>query len=189
MAWPSSGHIGSVTDTTLEMILTDGTRKSVPLKQIETIVSPRAFTISMPASSMKIEPSDNSYQADAMSISFTPAMFHSGVRFLARGPQVPKSNLPGVEGGISNKILAQMVITDLVVNTVAPAIAIPVIFRGPTLHDQQLLHGAGNASQGQPYFAPQFYKDGSVALYPFTKNSTLNYLLFQQGLNSGNPLF
>jgi hypothetical protein len=163
-----SGHIGTATDTTLEMVLTDGTRKSVPLADITSLTSPRAFTFEIFSKSIRIQPADNSYTAEAMNIRFKPAMFHSAhaLAFMNRKPAVPTSRLPGTEGGISDKAIDFMVINDIAVGTIANVIGIPIAFSASTLHSRQLLFIGANNSAGQPLFSPQVYANGSVHFYP-----------------------
>ena len=162
-----SGHVGSATPTTLEMELFDGTRKSVPLAAVTAIVSPRAFTFEIPSRSMRIQPADNSYAADAINISFSPAVFHhAALAFHSHKPKVPPSTLPGTEGGISSKTLAFFAINDIIVNTLANAIGIPLVMRPPSLINRQLLFFNANESDGQPLFAPQIYANGTVHFYP-----------------------
>jgi hypothetical protein len=162
-----AGNIGGTSNTALDMVLVDGTHRSIDFSNVESITSPRAYPFKIPASSLKIEPSDGSYTAEVNSVSFTPAMFHSGLNLFATNkPQVPKSTLPGTEGGISNKYIATMIATDILVNTIAPAIAIPIVFTRSTLKDQQLLFINGNNSLAQPPFSPQVYANGTVHFFP-----------------------
>lgn len=162
-----SGHVGGASSTALDMVLADGTRRTVNFSDIAAIQSPRAYPFRIPASSVKIEPSDGSYTAEVASASFTPAMFHSRLSlFSSNKPQVPKSSLPGTEGGISNKYLATMIATDIISGTIVPAIAIPIVFTRSTLHARQLLYINENAGSAQPPFSPQIWGDGSLHFYP-----------------------
>ncbi len=162
-----SGHIGGANATALDMVLADGTRRTVNFSDIAAIQSPRAYPFKIPASSVKIEPSDGSYTAEVANASFTPAMFHSHLSlFSSNKPQVPKSSLPGTEGGISNKYLATMIATDIISGTIVPAIAIPIVFTRSTLHARQLLYINENAGSAQPPFSPQIWGDGSLHFYP-----------------------
>jgi hypothetical protein len=181
------GHIQRATETAIEMQVTDGTRKNILLKDVSDIYSSKAFNFEMLSSSLKIQPSNNSYNADATEISFKPA--HKGaLGYIAHRPQQPASNLPGTEGGVKTSSLRQMVAIDIA-NMLAPAIAVPLIFRGPSLAQRQVLQGYGNGSDGQPYFAPQTWANGTYHPFPFTSNNTLNTLIEQQGIASHNPLF
>jgi len=163
-----SGHIGTATDTTLEMLLADGSRKSVPLSDVTAIISPRAFTFDIFSRSIRIQPADNSYAADTMNIRFTPSVVHSvhALAFRARKPQVPISTLPGAEGGISDKALDFMVVNDIVVGTIANCIGMPLVFRPPSLVNRQLLFINGNQSDNQPLYSPQIWANGTIHFYP-----------------------
>jgi hypothetical protein len=163
----NSGHVvGVSTDTTVEMVLSDGMRKTIRLADISTRVSPRAFSFEIPSRSLHIQPTDNSYGADAINIRFNPAMLHSGMSLLTHKPQVPLSTLPGTEGGISDKALTFMVVNDIAAGTIANAIAIPLVFSASTLHTRQLLYAAENAAAGQSKYAPQVYANGTIHYYP-----------------------
>jgi hypothetical protein len=163
-----SGHIAGATTTALDMVLADGTRRTVNFSELESITSPRAYPFKIPASSVKIEPSDGSYTAEVTTASFTPAMFHSHLAlFGSNKPRVPKSTLAGTEGGVSNKYIATMIATDIISNTIAPAIAIPITFTRSTLHARQLLFFNENNSVSQPPFAPQVWSNGTIHFYPF----------------------
>lgn len=162
-----SGHIGGTSSTAVDMVLADGTRRSVNFSDIAAIQSPRAYPFRIPASSVKIEPSDGSYTAEVANASFTPAMFHSRLSlFSSNKPQVPKSTLAGTEGGISNKYLATMIATDIISGTIVPAVAIPIVFTRSTLHARQLLYINENAGSAQPPFSPQIWSNGSLHFYP-----------------------
>ncbi len=162
-----SGHIVGASSSALDMVLVDGNRKSINFADVSSITSPRAYTFRIPATSLKIEPSDGSYTAEVNDISFSPAMFRSRIAlFSSNKPQVPKSTLPGTEGGISNKYIATMIATDILSNTIAPAIAVPIVFTRSTLHARQLLFFNENNSVNQPLFAPQIFGNGSVYFYP-----------------------
>ena len=162
-----AGHIGGASSTALDMVLADGTRRSVSFTDISAIQSPRAYPFRIPASSVKIEPSDGSYTAEVASVSFTPAMFHSHLAlFSSNKPQVPKSTLPGTEGGVSNKYIATMIATDIIAGTIAPAIAIPIVFTRSTLHARQLSFINQNNGLALPPFTPQVFSNGSVYFYP-----------------------
>ncbi|CAN5380482.1 hypothetical protein BH10CYA1_BH10CYA1_21030 [soil metagenome] len=162
-----AGHIGGTSSTALDMVLADGTRRSVNFSDVAAIQSPRAYPFRIPASSVKIEPSDGSYTAEVASVSFTPAMFHSHLAlFSSNKPQVPKSTLPGTEGGVSNKYIATMIATDIIAGTIAPAIAIPIVFTRSTLHARQLQFINQNNGLAQPPFSPQIFGNGSVYFYP-----------------------
>jgi len=162
-----TGHISSASDTALEMLVTDGSRKSVPFTNIASIISPRAFTFEIPSRSVRIEPANNSYVADAINIRFKPAVFRGGLAFVSRKPVVPTSTLPGTEGGISNKALTFMAVNDIMVGTVANAIAIPIVFGRPTpLITRQLLFINGNQSDNQPLYSPQVWANGTIHFYP-----------------------
>ena len=69
-----SGHIGGTSSSALDMVLVDGTRRSINFSDISSITSPRAYPFKIPASSVTIEPSDGSYTAEVNEITFTPAM-------------------------------------------------------------------------------------------------------------------
>ncbi len=162
-----SGHIGGTSSSALDMVLVDGTRRSINFSDVSSITSPRAYPFKIPASSIKIEPSDGSYTAEVNEITFTPAMFHSRLAlFSSNKPQVPKSTLPGTEGGVSNKYIATMIATDIISNTIAPSIAIPIVFTRSTLHARQLLFINGNNSVSAPPFQPQIFGNGSIYTYP-----------------------
>jgi hypothetical protein len=149
------------------MLVIDGTRKSVPFANIASITSPRSFTFEIPSRSVRIDPTNNSYVADAINIRFKPDVFRGGLAFMSRKPQVPTSTLPGTEGGISNKALTFMVVNDLVVGTVANAIAIPIVFTRPeSLATRQLLFINGNQTVNQPIFEPQVWANGTIHFYP-----------------------
>jgi hypothetical protein len=60
-----------------------------------------------------------------------------------------------------------MIATDIVSNTIAPAIAIPITFTRSTLHARQLLFFNENNSVSQPPFAPQIWQNGTIHFYPF----------------------
>ncbi len=162
-----SGHIGGTSSSALDMVLADGTRRSVNFSDIAALQSPRAYPFRIPATSVKIEPSDGSYTAEVASASFTPAMFHSHLAlFSSNKPQVPKSSLPGTEGGVSNKYIATMIATDIISGTIAPAIAIPIVFTRSTLHARQLEFINQNNGVGQKPFTPQIFSNGSINFYP-----------------------
>ncbi len=162
-----SGHIGGTSSSALDMVLVDGTRRSINFSDISSITSPRAYPFKIPASSVTIEPSDGSYTAEVNEITFTPAMFRTRLAlFSSNKPQVPKSTLPGTEGGISNKYIATMIATDIISNTIAPAIAIPIVFTRSTLHARQLIFFNENNSVNQPLFSPQIFGNGSIYTYP-----------------------
>lgn len=163
-----SGHVAGANTSALDMVLADGTRRSVNFIDLESITSPRAYPFKIPASSVKIEPSDGSYTAEVSTASFSPAMFHSHLAlFSSNKPHVPKSTLAGTEGGVSDKYIAMMIATDIVSNTIAPAIAIPITFTRSTLHARQLLFFNENNSVSQPPFAPQIWQNGTIHFYPF----------------------
>jgi hypothetical protein len=163
-----AGHVAGATTSALDMVLADGTRRSVNFADLESITSPRAYPFKIPATSVKIEPSDGSYTAEVSAASFSPAMFHSHLAlFSSNKPRVPKSTLAGTEGGVSDKYIAMMIATDIVSNTIAPAIAIPITFTRSTLHARQLLFFNENNSVSQPPFAPQIWQNGTIHFYPF----------------------
>jgi hypothetical protein len=166
-----SGHIvGSPSETELEMILSDGTRKTLKLDEIASITSPRAFTFEIPTRSVKISPTDNTYVADAVNVNFRPSMFHSQIAFYSRKPKVPVSTLPGTEGGISNKTITFLAVNSFAVNTLANAIAIPIIFaRSSSLGQEQILFRAGNLADGLNPYTPQRYANGTIHFYPSLK--------------------
>jgi hypothetical protein len=94
-------------------------------------------------------------------------MFHSHLAlFSSNKPQVPKSTLPGTEGGISNKYIATMIATDIIAGTIAPAIAIPITFTRSTLHARQLEFINQNNSVALPPFSPQIWGNGTIHFYP-----------------------
>lgn len=162
-----SGHIAGAGTTALDMVLADGTRRSVNFADLESITSPRAYPFKIPASSVKIEPSDGSYTAEVAMASFSPAMFHSHLAlFSSNKPRVPKSTLPGTEGGISDKYIATMIATDIITGTIAPAIAIPITFTRSTLHARQLSFINQNNSVALPPFNPQIWSNGTIHFYP-----------------------
>lgn len=162
-----AGHIAGAGTSSLDMVLADGTRRAVGFAEIESITSPRAYPFKIPASSVKIEPSDGSYTAEVALASFTPAMFHSHLAlFSSNKPHVPKSTLPGTEGGVSDKYIAAMIATDIITGTIAPAIAIPITFTRSTLHARQLEFINQNNSVALPPFNPQIYSNGTIHFYP-----------------------
>jgi hypothetical protein len=162
-----SGHVAGASNSALDMVLVDGTRRSINFSDVASIISPRAYPFRIPATSVKIEPSDGSYTAEVKDITFTTAMFHSRLAvFSPNKPQVPKSNLPGTEGGISNKYIATMIATDIITNTIAPAIAIPIVFTRSTLHARQLEFINQNNSVGEKPFTPILENNGSLYFYP-----------------------
>lgn len=162
-----SGHIAGASNSVLDMVLVNGTRRSVNFSEVASITSPRAYPFRIPANSVKIEPSDGSYTADVSNATFNTNMFHGRLAlFSSNKPHVPKSSLPGTEGGVSDKYIATMIATDIIVGTIAPAVAIPIVFTRSTLHARQLSFINQNADAGQPPFSPQFFSNGSVYFYP-----------------------
>lgn len=162
-----SGHIAGAGSNALDMVLADGTRRSVNFADLESITSPRAYPFKIPASSVKLEPSDGSYTAEVAMASFSPAMFHSHLAlFTSNKPHVPKSTLPGTEGGISDRYIAAMIATDIISGTIAPAIAIPITFTRSTLHARQLEFINQNNSVALPPFNPQLWSNGTLHFYP-----------------------
>ncbi len=183
-----SGRIQRTTENSLEIQLIDGTRKSIPFKDIADLTSGKAFNFELPSTKLKIQPDNSTYEADAATISFKPSTTRGVLNFVARRPEAPASRLPGAEGGVKNSTIATMVAADIA-NMIAPAIAAPLIYRGPSLLDKQLLHGNGNVSDSLPYYAPQIYANGKYVPYPFTGNTAVDTAITNTGIAQGNPLF
>ena len=162
-----SGHVRGAKGATLDLQLNDGNSKSLPIDSILSIVSPRSYSFEISTEALRIDPTDNSYNGDATDIRFTPNVFHSRVAFLPQKSKVPRSTLAGTEGGINNKTLAMFAVNDVMINTVANVIAIPIVFGRPIpLITRQLLFFSGNASDGQPLYSPQVWANGTVHFYP-----------------------
>ncbi|HEY9676673.1 MAG TPA: hypothetical protein V6C76_01630 [Drouetiella sp.] len=160
----AAGHVLGTSATAVDIMQADGTRRTINFADITAVSSQHAFDFRIPASSVKIEPSDGSYTAEVTNASFGTSMLRGGL-LASHKPQVPKSTLPGTEGGVSNKYIAAMIATDILVNTVAPAVAIPITFTRSTLHARQLEFINSNNSVGQKPFTPIFY-DGTAHFYP-----------------------
>lgn len=162
-----SGRITGVQSTSLDMELANGTHKSVHFSEVVALDSSRAFTFRIPLNSIKLEPSDGSYTTEVVSASLQPTSHYRGARlFASNQPQVPKNNLAGTEGAVSNKQIAAMIATDIVSGTIVPAIAIPITFTRSTLHARQLEYINQNNSVGQRPFSLQIWGDGSIHSYP-----------------------
>lgn len=66
------GRIDSFTETEVVLKLPDGTLRNVPLAEISTIKSPRAFNFRIPARATKALSSGTSFTADATNVYFSP---------------------------------------------------------------------------------------------------------------------
>jgi len=156
-----SGRVANATDKNVDVVLADGSRRTINIVDISSILSPRAFTFRIIADSVKRDPSDGSYTADVSGVTFDQRR-----QVISQKPKIPQSTLPGTEGAVSNKQIATMIATDVLVSDVLPAIAIPLIFTRSTLHARQLLYTSRNSNAGQNAYAPQIYSDGTVHYYP-----------------------
>lgn len=132
------GKIISINRDQLVIDTLPGQSKTIPLTSVANIISPYSFRFSAPASEVKLSPDTGTTICDASAISFSPARSNSGTKLAsAYNPplagstsntqhfKLPKSDLAGTEGGITKKAIAFMVTADIV-NTMAPAIALPL---------------------------------------------------------------
>ncbi|MBZ0184637.1 MAG: hypothetical protein K8F91_00195 [Candidatus Obscuribacterales bacterium] len=122
-----TGKIRSVNETSVDFTEDSGKTRRIENSLMDSIESPRAFYFRIPASAVKIDPTNGHINGEAGDIAFTPttAVRKKGL-FAKKEPVEPKSQLAGAEGGVTKAALAGMLFLD-VVNTIAPAIVAPIV--------------------------------------------------------------
>jgi len=127
------GQIVSVTKDQISIDTLPGQSRNIALANVKNIISPCSYRFSAPASQVKLSPDTGITICDARSVTFAPAGAQPRLAsaFSMRGSsstpalKLPKSDLAGTEGGITKRAIALMITADAV-NTIAPAIAIPL---------------------------------------------------------------
>lgn len=137
------GNVLGTTSDTIQVQTPTGQRETFRISDIQTISSVRAFKFSIGSAGLKLEPSTNQWAAEADSMSFLSTNRSYSTRTVAA--KIPKSNLPGTEGGISNAKLATFVALDLI-HDLSPAVIAPLVFTTPNLRTKQLLQQANDNS-------------------------------------------
>lgn len=121
------GRLRTINDDYVDFQIATGQTRRFKLSEIASIDSPRAFTFTLPAQNVKVDPATGAMTADASDISFDQTVGKKARRFLAKkGPEEPRSTLAGTEGGVTKGQIAGMVTLD-VINTLAPAIIAPIV--------------------------------------------------------------
>ncbi|HEY9778111.1 MAG TPA: hypothetical protein V6C81_30385 [Planktothrix sp.] len=147
------GETQAVLPDGLEILAVAGGRRKVAYSDITNIVSPRAFRFAANAKAMKLDASTPGMMGDAGAIAFVPARQRMRINAIAAnvgGAKVPKSKLPGTEGGVPNSVIAAQVAIDLGINLVAPAITLPVVLSNPDTNAHALLKHFADFELGYP---------------------------------------
>ncbi len=147
------GQISGVTRDQIAIDVLPGQSKNIALANVKNIVSPYSYRFSAPAGDVKLSPDTGTTLCDAGVVSFAPSssqprlasVFTSRPGSSTPVLKLPKSDLAGTEGGITKKAIAFMITADAV-NTIAPAIAIPLTATLGTRRAENTLNGYTNAN-------------------------------------------
>ncbi len=147
------GQITGITKDQIAIDLLPGQSKNIALANVKNIVSPYSYRFSAPAGEVKLSPDTGTTICDAGIVTFAPSssqprlasMFTSRPGSSTPVLKLPKSDLAGTEGGITKKAIAFMITADAV-NTIAPAIAIPLTATLGIRRAENTLNGFTNAN-------------------------------------------
>jgi hypothetical protein len=123
------GRVRAVGQGNLDFQVQTGQTRRLTLSDVKSILSPRAYTFSIPANDVKVDAATGDLTGQADLGKFDPTFTKEGRRLFAKkdGKAIePKSTLAGSEGGVTKGQLTTMILLD-VANTIAPAIVAPIV--------------------------------------------------------------
>ncbi|MBX9670469.1 MAG: hypothetical protein K2X93_22905 [Candidatus Obscuribacterales bacterium] len=123
------GRIRAVNPDGVDFQVTTGQTRRIKNDEISALNSPRAFSFTIPATGVKLDPNAGTLQGEADSITFKVTDIEKGKKLVAqkvKEPQEPKSVLAGAEGGVTKGQLTGMIMLDAV-NTLAPFVVAPIV--------------------------------------------------------------
>jgi hypothetical protein len=119
------GRVQGVTGNKLALEVLPGQVKTFPLNSIADISSKTVYRFQLPVNDIKLEPASQSLTATATKALLSPSQNVGDL--VASGKLVlPKSTLPGTEGGIKKSTIVGMLAVDAV-QTLAPIVAMPIV--------------------------------------------------------------
>lgn len=119
------GRVQGVTGNKLALEVLPGQVKTIPLNTIADISSKTVYRFQLPVNDIKLEPASQSLTATATKASLSPSQ-NVGSLVASSKLTLPKSTLPGTEGGIKKSTIVGMLAVDAV-QTLAPIVAMPIV--------------------------------------------------------------